>query len=280
MNCLGYWKLAQNPFASSSNLYFVGGSVEEAIARTEFLVSSERSLGILLGPSGSGKSSLMQRFSSLTYASENRKLLRCVPVSAAGRSHEEIVVTIANSLSQTRFAKRTGIDHSPESDAWTTVRDVLIAAKSGGCRVVLLLDEFADSHSNWEIVRRLVRIDLPVTMLVSIDIERVYELPSDLARLSQLRINLPAWELGQTADYFDFALEGVRGKPGIFDAQAITRIHELSDGLPGPIRRIADLCLVAGSAQRIAKITSDIVEEVHEELAIHRQTDSKELLSR
>jgi type II secretory pathway predicted ATPase ExeA len=280
MNVLGFWKLSQNPFALSSSLFFAGGSVEEAIARTEFLVSSARTLGILLGPSGSGKTTLMQRFSTLRYATENRKAIRCISISAGGRNCEEVVEMIADSLSQTRLMKRVGNVQSAESDAWTTIRDVLIAAKSGACRVVLMLDGFVDSHSNWETVRRLVRIDLPVTVLVSIDTERVYELPSDVARLSELRIDLPTWELSQTADYFDFALESVEGKPGIFDAQAITRIHELSDGLPGRVRRIADLCLVAGSAQRAAKITSDIVEDVHQELAIYPQAISRELLSR
>jgi type II secretory pathway predicted ATPase ExeA len=280
MNYLGYWKLSHNPFAASSSLFFIGGSVEEAIARTEFLVRSERSLGILLGPSGSGKTSLVQRFPTLPYAVENRKSIRCVPIFATGCSRDDVVKTIADSLSQSRFTTRTGTVHSSESDSWTTIRDVLIAAKSGDCRVVLLLDGFVESHPNWDIVRRLVRFDLPVTMLLSIDNERVYELPSEVARLSELRVDLPAWELGQTADYFDFALESVEGKPGLFDAQAITRIHELSDGLPGLIRRIADLCLVSGSAQRIAKITSDIVEEVHQELAIHPNSKSRELLSR
>jgi general secretion pathway protein A len=279
MNVLSYWKLSKNPFASSG-LFFVGGSVEEAIARIEFLANSQRSLGILIGPQGSGKSSLAQRFPSLRYALQNRKTLRTIFVSADGCSPEDLVPKIADSLSQTRFNRLSTTPDSTESKAWTTIRDNFVAAKSASYRVMMLLDGFVGVSSSWEIVRRLTQADLPVSLLVSVDSERVYELPAEVAQLSELRIDLPAWDLSQTADYFDFAIESAQGHAGIFDAQAITRIHELSDGLPGRIRRLADLCLIAGSVKRMARISSDIVEEIEMELSIYPRPNSKELLSR
>ncbi len=280
MSVLSYWKLSKNPFASSSGEFFVGGSVEEAIARIEFLASSHRSLGVLIGPQGSGKSSLLQRFPSLRYATQHRKTVRTIFVSVVGCSSEELLPTIADALSETRFKRLNGAFDTAEAKAWTTIRDNLVAAKSAGCRVMMLLDGLVGMSSSWEIVRRLTRAYLPVSLLVGIDSERVYELPTEIAKLSELRVDLPAWELSQTADYFDFAIESAQGHTGIFDAQAITRIHELSDGLPGAIRKLADLCLIAGSVKRLARISSDTVEEIDLELSIYPRSNSKELLSR
>ena len=53
-----YWQLNSAPF-TGTNL-FRGASVEEALARIEFLVSNRRAVGSLTGVSGVGKSAVLQ----------------------------------------------------------------------------------------------------------------------------------------------------------------------------------------------------------------------------
>ena len=54
-----YWQLSGAPFTSESEL-FRGATVEEALARVEFLISNGRSVGALMGMAGVGKSSLLR----------------------------------------------------------------------------------------------------------------------------------------------------------------------------------------------------------------------------
>ena len=62
---LAYWGLACSPFRGNFDpqFYFEGPSQEEALARLNFLVEQRRTLGLLLGESGSGRSQLLELFS-------------------------------------------------------------------------------------------------------------------------------------------------------------------------------------------------------------------------
>jgi type II secretory pathway predicted ATPase ExeA len=85
---------------------------------------------------------------------------------------------------------------------------------------------------------------------------------------SQLRIDLPAWGLGQTADYFSMMLESAGGRSAIFEAQAITRIHELANGLVKPMNQIADLSVVAAAARKFVRVPSELIDQICEEVGI------------
>jgi hypothetical protein len=74
--------------------------------------------------------------------------------------------------------------------------------------------------------------------------------------------------LGQTADYFSMMLESAGGRSGIFEAQAITRIHELANGLVKPMNQIADLSLVAAAARKSVRVPSELIDQICEELGL------------
>ena len=54
----------------------------------------------------------------------------------------------------------------------------------------------------------------------------------------------------------------------IFDAGAIDRLHQLTNGVPRRICQLAELALAAGAGQDEAEIGGETVEAVFEELAV------------
>jgi hypothetical protein len=104
--------------------------------------------------------------------------------------------------------------------------------------------------------------------VISVDDEAIVNLPRWLLEQCDLKIELPPWDLGQTADYFEFAIGREGGREDLFDAQSITRIQELSDGIPRRIVQIAGLALVAGAVRKCQRITADLVEQVCEEFTV------------
>lgn len=93
-------------------------------------------------------------------------------------------------------------------------------------------------------------------------------LPRRILDCCELRIDLPPWDLGQTADYFEFALDRCEASQDLFTAQGITRCHELGDGLIRRIVQLADLALVAGAVRDLDRVDADLVDQVFDEFSI------------
>lgn len=266
MDYLKYWKLKQTPFASDSSLngFFLGPSIQEAIARVSFLIESKRKLGVITGPESVGKTSVLRYL--------NRNLERDLPknplnshfVSLQGVTDVEFTWWLSGILGagQSRFA----LGSSGFRDAWRNLCDAAIGATASRTGHVLLLDDACRaSEAVLGVIRRLLELNAPLTLLLCFNDEKLPVMSGFLRERSQLRIDLPSWDLGQTADYFDHRLEVAGGRVGTFEAAAITRIHEISDGLPRKINQLADLSLVAGASQRCARVSSELVEQIASE---------------
>jgi hypothetical protein len=270
MSYLQYWKLACAPF--SSGVFFAGGSIEEAIARIGFLVNSRRSLGILIGPSSVGKTLLFRNLRPHILKSASAIRPRIVYRSLLGLSANELYTSLARTLGEGLLEIGPSAESGPRgirSDAaWNRLEDALCAVTVAKTQAVILLDDVSSAEElTLDAIHRILEANGTVSCILSVCSESLEFLPGSLRERCQLRVDLPAWDLGQTADYFDFALAKAKGRPGLFEAQAITRIHELSDGLPRRINRLSDLALVAGASKRIPKINSELVDQVFEEFS-------------
>ena len=136
-------------------------------------------------------------------------------------------------------------------------------------RTVLLLDNVHDVNDDvYQAISQLWSSQNRWSMLLSVDDESIVNLPRWIIDQCELKIDLPSWDLGQTADYFDFAQNQAEGNGDIFNAQAITRIQELSDGIPRKIVQIAELALVAGAVRKSERVTSELVDQVCEEFTV------------
>lgn len=255
MGYLQYWKLAHAPFASNSANFFASGTVEEAIARICFLISSRKRLGVLVGPSSVGKTCLLRNLpKNITPAVANHRS-RVLYQSLLGLNLDELYSSLARSTSEgmVRNDRNGNKNRSGQMASWLALRDSLAAETAFGTQIVLLLDDISAATEPVLLgIRRILETDTSTACILSVCSDTLSQLPECLLERCQLRVDLPAWDLGQTADYFDFTLSKAMGRPGLFEAQAITRIQELSEGLPQRINRLAELSLVAGATKRVA----------------------------
>lgn len=263
MSYLRHWKLRTSPFRPPQSYHetFVGGSVEEAIARGEFLIAQRKKLGLLVGPSGVGKSVLVNHLAQ-------KRLLKatdehCCIARMLGQTPFDIVGQILRQLDPESYGESASVEQNV-----LRISDTVLSWRTVGHHTIIVFDESTGiSDSGLDLFARLCRIPGVTTMLCVTE-ESLVDLPRWVIEMNELRIDVPAWDLGQVADYFDFAVSSAGGDPNIFDAQAMTRIQELADGIPRRIAQIADLSLVSGAVRRSEHVDAGIVEEVCNEFTL------------
>lgn len=263
MSYLRYWKLPRSPFSISATGkgVFTGGTVEEALARSEFLVTQEKRLGLVIGPSGVGKSTFLTHFAKIRNACKPMEKLVVINLRCADR--ETVPSRILNGLS--------GFQDEPNSmiDCWSKINDQLFAQSAIGHRTVLLLDNVDGTNEEvYQAISQLWCSPIRWSMLLSLDDDSLVDLPRWILDQTDLKIDLPNWDLGQTADYFEFAFRQVGSEDGVFNGQAITRVQEMGDGIPRKIVQIAELALVAGAVRKATKVTSELVDQVCDEFTV------------
>lgn len=263
MSYLRHWKLPRSPFTIGVNGrgMFTGGTTEEAMARSEFLVEQGKRLGLVIGPSGVGKTTFLKHFCKTRNSRAPRENLAMIDLRCADGD------MVANRILNA-FDPRQDTQLSMQN-CWSRINDHLFAESAIGHRTVLLLDNVHDVNDNvYQAISQLWSAQIRWCMLLSVDDDSIVNLPRWILDQCELKIDLPSWDLGQTADYFDFALKQVGGNGEIFNGQAITRIQELSDGIPRKIVQISELALVAGAVRKSEKVTAELVDQVCDEFTV------------
>ena len=137
---------------------------------------------------------------------------------------------------------------------------------------MILIDD-ADRAGN-SVVPHLIRLakleptpQPRLTLILAGDRLTIGRLGDTLLGLSELRIDLAAWQPDDIAGYLDRSLRQAGGSASMFDEPAIERLYELSHGIPRQVRLLADLSLVAGAGRHLQTIDADVVESVYHELA-------------
>ncbi len=263
MSYLRHWKLARSPFfvGPTGRGTFTGGTIEEALARCEFLVAQEKRLGLLIGPSGVGKTTFLKHFIRARNSLNPRESLATIDFRCADA--ESTPQRILNGLTHHQEVPKSA------SDCWSKINDHLFAESAIGHRTVLLLDNLKDVNDDvYQSLMQLWSVPIRWSMIISVDDDSIVNLPRWIIDQCELKIDLPNWDLGQTADYFDFAIQQVGGDDSIFNGQAITRIQEVSDGIPRKIAQIAELALVAGAVRKSDRVTSELVDQVCDEFTV------------
>jgi len=233
------------------------------MARLHFLVEQHRRLGLLLGPEGSGKSLLLERFAS--------QLCRRGPVVAkvnlTGISGDEMLWSLA-----AQFGRN--LDHCDSTPTlWRALSDRLAAFHYQQVDAVILIDDVDRAENS--VVSHVIRLaklapspQPHLTLILAGDRLAIGRLGTTLLGLSELRIDLEAWQPDDIGGYLDRSLREAGGSASMFDEPAITRLCELSHGIPRQVRLLADLSLVAGAGRHLQTIDADVVESVYHELAM------------
>jgi len=264
-----YWGLGESPFRGNldQRYFHQGPSQEEALARLHFLVEERRTLGLLLGEPGSGKSLLLEAFAQqLGHVQRHVSLVNLV-----GLSSYEFLYQLTGSL---------GVESPPNVSEFKLARamaDFITANRYQQVATVLLLDDVDEARS--EVLDQIVRLaqfdvsrDARLTIVLTAQPQAVGRVGNRLLELAELRIDLEGWDADDTIAFVKESLALAGRATPVFSESALVRLHELSGGIPRRVKQLADLALLAGAGQNLVQIEADTIEAVYRELGVVAST--------
>ncbi len=260
-----YWGLRESPFRGflDPKFFYQSPTHEEALARLHFLVEQRRRLGLLVGPSGSGKSLLLKVFAERLRHS-GRPVAK---LSLLGVAPAEMLGLVA-------FEWGVNLNPSaPVGVMWRAVTDRLTEYRYQQIEAVVLMDD-ADQADRQMLqqVHRLARFDSSpearLTVVLAGRGDGMSALDASLLDLADLRIEVECWQRAETGEFVRRSLAQAGLESPAFAEPAVARLHELSHGVPRRVSQLADLALLAGASQELPQINAELVEEVYQELAM------------
>ena len=260
-----HWGLQESPFRGciDPQFFYESPTHEEALARLHFLVDGRRRLALLLGPSGSGKSLLLEVFADALRRSGR-------PVAKLNLLGPEP----AEMLWQLTAALQLNIEPTDSIAAlWRAITDRLFEYRYQQLQTVILLDD-ADRASRQVLqqVTRLAQYDPSpqsrLTIVPAARSDRIGHLGETLLELAELRIDVEPWQQRDTAEFLNSSLAKAGCDSAVFADPAVARLHELSHGIPRRISQLADLALLAGAGAELDQIDAEVVESAFHELGV------------
>lgn len=241
------------------SLLYASSTWQEALARLHFLIDQRRSLGILTGGDGSGKTLVLATLLGQLPASQRPACL----VNLTGLELREFLVALANGL---HAAARNGDELAT---LWQRIGERLRADQLLGRPSVVLLDDAAAAAPDvLTAVLRLVKSQpAGLTLVLAARPARLARLGDELLQLTQLRIQLEPWELDEVRAYVRGAIAQAGGDPRIFEDAAVERLYELSNGVPRWVAQLAELSWLAATNTAGEAIDSETVESAYELLS-------------
>jgi len=260
-----YWGLGQAPFRGhlDPRFFHQGPTQEEALARLQFLVEEHRTLGLLLGEAGTGKSLILEIFAR----SLGRVSGQSAKLSVAGLDPHGFLWQVAGQL---------GIESASTATAFALSRAVTdhIAANRYQQRATILLLDDADT-ARPEVNDQMAWLsqldtsrDARLTIVLTAQPERLYRLDPRLLELADLRIDLEGWDADDTAAFVKQALAKAGRTTPIFSEAALVRLHELTGGIPRRVKQMADLALLAGAGGNLPQVEPATIDSVYRELGV------------
>lgn len=254
-------RLCSSPFrnAGEGPWLFASASHREALARLHFLARQNRSLGILTGDDGTGKSLVLARF--LNEARHSGQ--PACGANLLGLEPRDFLWKLA-----------AGLHARPRDDddvflLWRRVSDRLRENQLMNRNTAIVLDDADEAaHEVLIFVLRLLKShSTGMTLALAADPARLTRLGSDLLQLAQLRIHLEPWETGDVREYLQVNLTCAGANPDLYDDSAVARLLELSGGLPRWVAHLAELTWLASAGRDLDSIDAEMVDSAYQELS-------------
>lgn len=260
-----HWGLSRSPFGPQLDprFFFASPGHEEALARMHFLIEEHRRLGLLLGPSGCGKSLLLEIIARRVRAWGRA----AVKMSLLGAQPEDFLATVVDEL------HLVVPENAPIWRTWQYLERRLRENRYQQLETVLLLDD-ADQASPEVLtqVARIAKYDLVpnsrLTLVLAGQANRIASIGEALLDLAELRIDVPAWEPGDTEGFLHRSLEQAGGHGTVIGHEAAQRMHELAGGSPRRVRQLADLALLAAAGNNLEVVDVNTVDAACEQLGV------------
>lgn len=270
-----HWTLNRRPFENSlePEFFFPSQSHQAALLKLRYLIENQKGAGVLVGPTGSGKTYLTH-----TLANElGPQVGPWLHFDFPNISPDELLTDLAIRLGGDSVAASCPA-HSllPRSSALRMIERSLDEFACAGRHPVLVVDDaqLIDDPATLQAWELLLNLQRPPQRSFSLILSGDRVLLSRLARLPRfderlaIRATLQSLTPEESARYIQFRLEVAGARSAIFDADALNEIAERSGGIPRRINHLADFGLLVGYADEHHRVTAADVTSATEELCL------------
>ena len=269
-----FYGLNERPFELTADprYLFLTGRQREALSILQYGLMSMKSLTLLIGDAGTGKTTLIRA----SLASERCRNVHAVYLNNPMLSQADFVSVLA---------QRFGLGAEASSSKAVLLERMesrLRDRRDAGETTALIVDEAQSlSVELLEELRLLANIETPTEKLLALVLAGQPELGDrleepGLRQLKQrvaLRCELVPFELGDTAAYIASRIRTAGGVPSeMFSQEAVTLIHQLARGIPRSINVLCDNALISAMALGQRRVEQALVIEVGRDLHLSAQT--------
>lgn len=272
-----FYGLTRNPFEVSPDPYFFCPTSRhtEALASLAYGVLRRKGFVVLTGEVGTGKSLLVRCLMELLSTNKVAFAYTYNPIVSV----LEFLTHLINEFGLIPSQVRT------KSDALTRLNNYLMERSRHDLTTALIVDEAQLlSCELLEEIRLLTNLETTKHKLLQIVLVGQPELEQkldsyQLRQLKQrigLRCSLKPLEINELKDYVHRRLQlaGANSHSAtIFPDETIASIQNASRGIPRLVNTVCENCLLLGFGHNLRQITPDIVEEVAEDLCLHKMTE-------
>jgi general secretion pathway protein A len=268
-----HWNLSSKPFQNDFDpqMFFPSAMHEEALTRLLYAFSEEKSLMLLTGPPGAGKSYVARIFASEC----ERRGVASAYVGIPDSDPLELIVQIGR-------AYGLAFEHREKYRMIDTLVSH-IQANSGG-RGLLVLDEVQDLREPGclEEVRLLTSLThghrrIFTIILVGGQSMREFILKDEaLASRIEIAHNLQGMNVEETIRYVTQRLENAGRRETVFSPDALEAMHSMTGGLPRLINTLCDFSLFAAAGRKLEWVGLEVVEEARVEIGQFMPTRAME----
>ncbi len=260
---LNHFKMNSHPFQERPPVEWILNDhrISQSLARLDYF-AQQGTLALLIGPTGTGKSTLLRLF--IHNLSKNR--YRPVYLHFTGIPSSSLLRLIVTQLGE---APRRGKDH--------LFLQILDRTAKEDLTTLLIIDEahLIDPQALTDLrllVSSALDTDAPVKIVLSGQEPLAKLLAraslSDLVNRITVRCHLGSLTKDQTTSYIDSRMCCAGSNEKVFEPEAKSLIHDYASGIPRQINNIATACLLNAAAQKLNKINESLVTDTMAEFRL------------
>ncbi len=262
-----FFGMKQRPFGATAQLhsYFPASGQEEALATLHYAIIQGRGIGLLTGPSGTGKTLVCHRLTESLESGYTTAVITNTNMTTTKALYQAILYDLSLPFH--------GLD---EQELRLSFTDFLFGQYAGGTRTVLVVDEAQNlSVPLLEELRLLSNLEgegdkfFQIVLAGHTRLLNVLRAP-ELEALQQrigARAALTALSDEQTVAYIRQQLQCVGVLPDeVFTEDALTAVYEASAGVPRVINQVCEHSLLLAYVTESHRVDVPIVERASADL--------------